>query len=124
MSLQKLSAFHCAFMLHGLLLHVMLHDKPSGHHGRMLLKNPSDYLQYVNDDEPDEGKTGDKVNRPRRLPSTEIVEQPGERRIDRCELSGPSGRSAAPPQYKNFPHRLVSARRCTLGFILGCRRTM
>ena len=31
----------------------------------------------MNHNEPDEGKTGDKVNCPRRLPSTENREQPG-----------------------------------------------
>src|SRR4029077_756640 len=67
----------CSFML-------MLHNKPSGHHGTDVVEESrQDYLQYVNDDKPDEGKTGDKVNGPRRLPSTEDREQPRERRIDR-----------------------------------------
>src|SRR5207247_76012 len=61
----------------------MLPDKPSGHHRPDVVEEScQDHLQHMNHNEPDEGKTGDKVNRPCRLPSTEDREEPGERRID------------------------------------------
>mgnify|MGYP006955966420 FL=1 len=62
----------------------MLYDKPPRHHRPDVVEESGqDHFHRMNHNKSDEGKTGNKMNRPRRLPPTEHREQPGERRIDR-----------------------------------------
>src|ERR1043165_5686729 len=70
------------FMARSFLL--VLYHAPSRHHRPDVIEESrQNYFDDMHHNEPDKGKTGDEVNRPGCLPSTEDREQPRERRINR-----------------------------------------
>ena len=62
----------------------MLNEKPPRDHRADVVEEPGEnHLENVNHDESDKRKTGNKVNRPCGLASSEDGQEPGERSIDR-----------------------------------------
>ena len=62
----------------------MFDDKPTSDHRANIVEKPGEkHLENVNDDKANERKTGDEMDRPHRLATSEDGEQPRKGGIDR-----------------------------------------